>query len=185
MNELLRGCLLDSGNQLLKVTDNGDDFTGFIDRTNTGNDYTYDANGSMLTDQNKGITGNITYNFLNLPELVTRGVNNVRYICDATGRKLTQVVTIVGSARQTDYAGEFVYENDALQFVKHEEGRIVIATTALVYTNPAEGVTDFTAVNATLDTVTQNGTENIFASPPTAPRPVPACFPWAAVAAFR
>jgi hypothetical protein len=74
-------------NKLLKVTDNGDDFTGFIDGTNTGNDYTYDANGSMLTDQNKGITGSITYNFLNLPELVTRGVNNVRYIYDASGQQ--------------------------------------------------------------------------------------------------
>ncbi|MBL7851126.1 MAG: fibronectin type III domain-containing protein [Cyclobacteriaceae bacterium] len=155
-----------SGNKLLRVTDGGDDFKGFIDGTNTGDDYTYDANGNMTRDLNKGIgnsltdaTNLITYNYLNLPETITKGGNNVRYIYDATGRKLSQVTTFGGQTKQTDYAGEYVYENDALQFINHEEGRIVVGTNALVYTNAAESVTDFTAVNATLALVTMNGTE--------------------------
>ncbi len=129
-------------------------------------DRTYDANGNMTRDLNKGIgttlTDNvniITYNFLNLPETVTRGGNNIRYVYDATGRKLWQGATYGGTLKQSDYAGEYIYENDALQFINHEEGRISIASNTLVYTNPAEATTDFIAVSATLALVTQNGTE--------------------------
>ncbi len=82
-----------TSNQLLKVTDASDRFTGFIDGTNTNDDYSYDANGNMQLDLNKGISTPITYNYLNLPELVTRGGGTVRYIYDAGGRKLAQVVT--------------------------------------------------------------------------------------------
>ncbi len=39
-----------TSNQLLKVTDTGNKFTGFIDGANTTNDYSYDANGNMQTD---------------------------------------------------------------------------------------------------------------------------------------
>lgn len=153
-------------NKLLSVTDGGDDFKGFVDGNTSGNDYTYDVNGNMTRDLNKGIgtsltdnTNKITYNFLNLPETVTKGGNTIRYIYDATGRKLAQAVTMGAQTRQTDYAGEFVYENDALQFISHEEGRIVTSSTKLIYVNSGEAVTDFTASNATLAPVTQNGTE--------------------------
>jgi len=82
-----------TGNLLLKVADTGDKFTGFVDGTNTTNDYTYDANGNMITDQNKGITGAITYNYLNLPELITRGGNTVRYIYTSSGAKISRVAS--------------------------------------------------------------------------------------------
>ncbi|MDP2058825.1 MAG: hypothetical protein U1C58_00240 [Flavobacteriaceae bacterium] len=59
----------DSGNKLLKVTDNANDTYGFKDGINTGDDFSYDTNGNMLTDANKGIT-NILYNHLNLPVTV-------------------------------------------------------------------------------------------------------------------
>lgn len=147
------------GNRLLKVADAGDDFAGFTDGTNSTNDYGYDDNGNMTTDQNKGITTAITYNYLNLPELITRGSNTVRYIYDATGRKLSQVTTFSGTTKQSDYSGEFTYENDVLQFLSHEEGRVVVNTPQLIYTNPGESTGDMTASNATLATVTQNGTE--------------------------
>jgi RHS repeat-associated protein len=146
-------------NKLLKVTDAGDKVTGFIDGTNATNDYTYDLNGNMLTDQNKGITSSITYNHLNLPVLVTKGGNSIQYIYDATGRKLSQVTTFGGRTKQTDYVGEFVYENDVLQFINHEEGRVVVTNTTLIYTNSFESTAGITATNATLTAVTKNGTE--------------------------
>jgi RHS repeat-associated protein len=146
-------------NKLMKVTDSGDDFTGFVDGTNSGYDYTYDANGNMLTDQNKGITSNITYNYLNLPETVVRGGTNhkVQYIYDATGRKLAQAVTYSTTHKQTEYAGEFQYENDVLQFVSHEEGRIAVGATQKLYFNEGDNTAKVTASNATLAIVTQNG----------------------------
>jgi RHS repeat-associated protein len=149
-----------TNNQLLKVVDTGDKFTGFVDGTNTGNDYTYNANGNMITDQNKGITVSMTYNFLNLPELVTRGTGNtLRYIYDATGRKLAQVASYTNLQKQTDYVGEWVYENDYLQFVNHEEGRVVYGTQEAIYQNPAESLDEFNTSNASMAIVTQNGTE--------------------------
>lgn len=82
--------------------------------------------GKIKSISLKGVTV-ITYNFLNLPELVTRaGDKQLQYIYDATGRKLKQEVTKSGVLeKSTDYAGEYIYENDTLQFINHEEGRIV------------------------------------------------------------
>ena len=107
----------DSGNKLLKVIDYGNDNYGFKDGTNTGNDYTYDANGNMKTDANKGITG-IEYNHLNLPTAVTVNGQNINYTYDATGTKLRKVV----SGTTTEYAGNYIYKNNALQFFNHSEG---------------------------------------------------------------
>jgi RHS repeat-associated protein len=161
-------------NKLLKVEDTGDDYAGFIDGnpslatdfTTTTDDYRYDPNGNMINDRNKGIgtsiTDNInviTYNYLNLPETVTKGGNTIRYIYGATGRKLAQVTSFGGTSKQTDYAGEYQYKNDVLQFIAHEEGRIVMAETKTVYQHSADVVTGITASNATLAPVTQNGTE--------------------------
>jgi RHS repeat-associated protein len=116
------------GNQLLKVDDTGDKTKGFIEPTSTtGNDYSYDGNGNMTVDQNKGITS-IAYNYLNLPAQITKNTGEyIKYIYDATGRKLRQEVYNASSALQksTDYAGEFIYENSSLTFINHEEGRII------------------------------------------------------------
>ncbi|MGI2909845.1 hypothetical protein, partial [Tolypothrix sp. VBCCA 56010] len=54
-------------NRLLRVTDGGDKTAGFIDGANTDDDYSYDANGNMVVDKNKGITTAMVYNHLNLP----------------------------------------------------------------------------------------------------------------------
>lgn len=158
------GSATTASNKLLYVTDAAsvpDKAQGFFDGNTTGDDYTYDANGNMLTDKNKGITTEITYNYLNLPELITKGGNTVRYIYDATGRKLTQVVTFSGATKRTDYAGEFIYENDVLQFINHEEGRIVVSGEKLVHRDGCENTGNKTASNATLATYTANGEEYI------------------------
>ncbi|WP_108808290.1 DUF6443 domain-containing protein [Aquimarina spinulae] len=114
----------DTGNKLLTVEEQIDGASGFEDGTNTNDDYTYDANGNMTIDQNKGITG-ITYNHLNLPKTVTINnashTGNIAYIYDATGVKLKKITT-EGSSLITEYAGSYVYKNGVLEFFNHAEG---------------------------------------------------------------
>ncbi|MEO1053358.1 MAG: DUF6443 domain-containing protein, partial [Bacteroidota bacterium] len=118
-----------SSNQLNAVTDNGDDLQGFKDGNEGSNDYDYDDNGNMIEDKNKDITA-IAYNYLNLPDTVTKGNGAyIRYLYDAAGIKLAQEVydSLGALIKRTDYIGEFIYENDTLQLIQHEEGRVVIA----------------------------------------------------------
>jgi RHS repeat-associated protein len=122
-------------NKLLKVGDTGNKQQGFIDGANTDNDYTYDANGNIITDKNKSINANITYLYpLNLPTSILRAIpgsvngSGVGYIYDATGRKLQQTANYYNSRRTTDYNGDFLYEDDQLQSIQHEEGRVAFAS---------------------------------------------------------
>jgi len=117
-------------NTLLKVTDVADD-AGFKDVNTAENDYMYDVNGNMTSDQNKGIIPNgITYNHLNLPTSISFGSQgSISYIYDATGAKLAKVVDENSSLTTTQYAGNFVYKIDNtgvenLQFFNHTEGYI-------------------------------------------------------------
>jgi RHS repeat-associated protein len=94
----------------------------------SGTDYTYDVNGNMIADQNKKITA-ITYNHLDLPTLITiPGKGTIAYTYDAGGNKLKKVTvdsTGTGVATVTTlYIAGAVYQNDTLQFIGHEEGRI-------------------------------------------------------------
>jgi RHS repeat-associated protein len=125
-----------NGNQLLSVTDSGDKTKGFIDGANSGNDYDYDANGNMKYDLNKSLgtsltdqTHLISYNHLNLPTQIVKNTGEkIIYTYDAGGRKLRQQVynATGGITRTTDYDGEFIYQGDTLQFINHEEGRVVM-----------------------------------------------------------
>ena len=99
-------------------------------------DYTYDGNGNLMLDNNKAID-KITYNYLNLPQLVhMNGKGNITYTYDASGAKLAKVTSdsTVRHATTTLYIGPFVYQQrdtitnptggiDTLQFIAHEEGR--------------------------------------------------------------
>lgn len=121
-----------SGNQLKNVKDNGDANAGFVDGnpSTTVDDYAYDANGNMVTDKNKSLTAAnaIQYNHLNLPTIVTKSTGEyVKYTYNAGGQKLKQEVFNASGVvtKTTDYIGEYIYENNVLQFVNHEEGRIV------------------------------------------------------------
>jgi RHS Repeat. len=60
----------------------------FVDGANVDDEYLYDKNGNVTKDLNKNITS-ITYNTLNLPQMVTfSDGNTVTYGYDAAGSKL-------------------------------------------------------------------------------------------------
>ncbi len=83
-------------------------------------------NGIIKSASLKGVTV-ISYNHLNLPEKVTRTNEQLNYVYDATGRKLVQELSKNGNVtKRTDYNNEFIYQNDTLQFINHEEGRVVM-----------------------------------------------------------
>jgi len=91
-------------------------------------DYNYDSCGNTISDANKNIPF-IRYNYLNLPDSIeVTGKGNIRYVYDATGNKLRKVVTdktfSPAKVTTTDYISGFVYQNDTLQFLTHEEGRV-------------------------------------------------------------
>lgn len=98
------------GNQLRNVTDQCDELTyagamDFKDGADKRVEYTWDANGNMTSDLNKGVT-EIKYNILNLPERITHSDGHVTYLTYAAdGRKLRVTYkidatgTIVGPVR--------------------------------------------------------------------------------------
>ncbi|WP_157309901.1 DUF6443 domain-containing protein [Chitinophaga tropicalis] len=121
-----------NSNKLLAVADPGSTAEAklgdFNNGTNTGDDYSYDANGNLITDQNKNI-GSIVYNHLNLPAQITIiGKGVISYLYDAAGNKLKKTVVdnTVSPSRitVTDYLAGFVYRQDSLEYTGHEEGRI-------------------------------------------------------------
>ena len=111
-------------NKLNKVIDYGYPNYGFKDSAIDDQDYWYDANGNMTRDDNKGIT-TISYNYLNLPTQVnisnSDGSGTISYVYDATGVKLQKVVS---TGATTTYAGNYIFENNALKFFSHPEGYV-------------------------------------------------------------
>ncbi|MEM9076202.1 MAG: DUF6443 domain-containing protein [Bacteroidota bacterium] len=116
----------DTGNRLMKVSDAATvDQYGFKDdavntTADTSDDYSYDLNGNMKTDTNKGITS-IAYNHLNLPISITMASGTISYIYDASGVKLEKNVT---TGAKTEYCGNYVYQNGNLEFFNHPEGYV-------------------------------------------------------------
>lgn len=117
----------------------------------TAVDYSYDANGNLTSDKNKDIAS-ITYNYLNLPSVVSFGAKgSITYTYDAGGNK-TKKITVDNSVSgktftaTTTYIAGFVYESktitpvdpnnpaytDRVQFFGQEEGRA-----RALYTNAA------------------------------------------------
>jgi len=112
------------GNQLTKVKDTGKKQYGFIDGADTDQEYRYDLNGNMIADANKGIS-KIYYNHLNLPTKIEFETKRsvIHYTYDANGSKLKKEVARYGlPSKFTEYAGNYIYENNKLQFFNHTEG---------------------------------------------------------------
>jgi len=124
-----------NSNKLAKVSDAVSDpntkLGDFHDGTNgTNDDYGYDANGNLLYDRNKKIDW-INYNYLNLPEGITirdnsNVTNTIIYKYDAAGKKIQKEVYPGGTppGKVTVYIEDAVYQDDVLQFIGQEEGRI-------------------------------------------------------------
>jgi hypothetical protein len=81
-----------SGNRLTKVEDGAIGSAaqaGFVNGASTTTEYTYDVNGSLTADHNKGISG-IAYNILGKPSIINfADGRKIEYTYDATGSKLT------------------------------------------------------------------------------------------------
>lgn len=108
----------------------------FTDANSSNDDYSYDDNGNLKLDKNKRITS-ITYNYLNLPVTIILANANgtqkgtIEYTYDASGAKLSMKISETGKPVKTVlYIGEALYENDNLQSIQHEEGRIRYTKTA-------------------------------------------------------
>jgi RHS repeat-associated protein len=136
-----------NSNQLNYVTDRVNDTSAHLgDFTEINNiasqDYSYDGNGNLSIDNNKGIS-NIHYNFLNLPDSVSFGSKGyIKFFYDAYGRKQQRITidNILNKKTVISYLGSFIYQYtatpssgtglDTLQFALTEEGRIRPKTVA-------------------------------------------------------
>ena len=121
-----------NGNQLNRVDDavTASAYNGgfeFKNGANAADEYSYDANGNLTKDLNKGISG-ITYNFLNLPNAVTfSDGSTITYTYGADGTKLRTVHKIGSTTTTTDYCGNVVYENGVQKLLLTEEGYVTLS----------------------------------------------------------
>jgi RHS repeat-associated protein len=129
-----------NSNQLNYVTDRVNDTAAHLGdfseiNNNTSQDYTYDGNGNLTLDNNKGISY-IHYDYLNLADsIVFTGKGYIKYVYDALGNKQQKIVIDNSLNQRTTatYIGNFLYQYtaipsgntglDTLQLISHEEGR--------------------------------------------------------------
>jgi RHS repeat-associated protein len=131
------------GNKLIAVddannTNNGGDFCDNGNKYTGTAEYTYDANGNLTKDLNKGILSS-TYNYLNLPVSITKsGGTRVEYSYDAAGTKREQRHYINGTlSKTTSFYTNFVYENSVPVWVTYDEGRVVLNSNGTANINEA------------------------------------------------
>ena len=121
-----------AGNQLSRVDDAAaaSAYNGgfeFKDGVKQANEYTYDSNGNLTKDLNKGIS-TITYNVLNLPNMVTfSDGSTIAYTYGADGTKLKTVHKTGSTTTTTDYCGNVVYENDVQKLLLTDEGYVTLS----------------------------------------------------------
>ncbi len=99
----------------------------FKDGVKQANEYTYDSNGNLTKDLNKGIS-TITYNVLNLPNMVTfSDGSTIAYTYGADGTKLKTVHKTGSTTTTTDYCGNVVYENGVQKLLLTDEGYVTLS----------------------------------------------------------
>ena len=139
-----------NGNQLKSVEDASDmvshhesgDFKDFSTETT---EYTYNANGALTRDLNKGVSS-ISYNSLNLPRQIdikspfAEARNSYLYSAEGVKLRVTQrwnpnysTLPVIGTdvnestltqVKTTDHVGNMVYENGTLKRILTENGYI-------------------------------------------------------------
>lgn len=116
-------------NKLIGVSDGmtAVSYTSKDFKPNTGTTpYAYDQNGNQTSNKDKQIS--LTkFNYLNLPyEVNFNSGGKITFGYDANGNKVTQKVYSGTTLTKTvQYVGEFVYLNGTLDYLIHEEGRVV------------------------------------------------------------
>lgn len=115
-------------NRLQRVTDSMPDFDlgDFVNTNGSSKDYSYDDNGNLKSDANKGIS-NISYTHFNKPQIITyTNGNYFEFSYDASGNKVQEIMYKNGTTpKVTDYISTFVYEDNELQYLLTPEGRTV------------------------------------------------------------
>ena len=120
-----------TGNRVTRVDDaaTASAYNGgfaFKDAVRQANEYTYDANGNLTKDENKGISL-IEYNRLNLPDKITfNGGNTITYTYAADGTKLRTVHKTGNATTTTDYLGSLVCVDGIPKYLLHEEGYVTL-----------------------------------------------------------
>lgn len=124
-----------NSNRLLYVTDKENDPSSVLgDFKEADNrevqDYWYDPNGNIAKDKNKNIDS-IYYNHQQLPAILyaKNGQASIYTLyAGGSGERLAKIVSDLSVQpalfRMTHYINGFQYEQDSLQFIEHEEGRI-------------------------------------------------------------
>lgn len=127
-----------TGGKLTTVEDNSSGSTtavkalGFDDHAPAAStpDYTYNDNGYVVQDNNKGIS-NVSYNLLNLTQSLTlTGGKTLAYSYTADGAKLQKTFTDGSTITNTFYIGGIQYSSSgsntpSLDFIQSGEGRII------------------------------------------------------------
>lgn len=118
-------------NKLRSISDHGFITKSYRDYSSANEDFLYDFNGNFIVDKNKNIDS-IQYNlYLNAAQQIVHGNGDkIKYILDSDGVKLAEEIyseSSVTPIRRFDYIGPFVFENDTLRAVSHDEGNVVIS----------------------------------------------------------
>ncbi|WP_081873892.1 DUF6443 domain-containing protein [Chryseobacterium sp. JM1] len=101
----------------LKEVGTGNALSGYpLSSGSTGSTISYDLNGNMTVQQDKGIS--IQYNYLNLPGKVIQNAKVTDYTYRADGVKVRKLF----GTDTTDYLDGFQYENGTLKFFPTAEG---------------------------------------------------------------
>ncbi|WP_230145781.1 MULTISPECIES: DUF6443 domain-containing protein [unclassified Pedobacter] len=105
------------GNRLWGVVDNG--------TAAQGSNYNYDVNGNQTLNSRIGVT-DIAYNYLNLPQAITRGATGevLTMMYDAEGKRLRKSL----GSQITDYVDGIQYNGNNIDFIMTEEGRAIPGT---------------------------------------------------------
>ena len=128
------------GNQLTKISDSVEDpsYVGafnFRDGADDEVEYTYDANGNMTSDKNRGITA-IAYNVIGQPERIAFADGKTTeyvYSYDGTKLQVTHKSQLPPTETTTTYCDNLVYENGVLKQILVDGGYVTFDGTTPVY----------------------------------------------------